>query len=83
MPSVTEDIVVHTTCTFSRSIRADDLGKSRPAQSMGGLSLPRIEREKVHIVCSSAGFRGGGATGAAAQGPLLFEGPNDTHIFWF
>ena len=23
------------TCTFSRSIRADDLGKSRPAQSMG------------------------------------------------
>ena len=30
------DIVEQTTCTFSRSIRADDLGKSRPAQSMGG-----------------------------------------------
>ena len=30
------DIVEQTTCTFSRSIRANNLGKSRPAQSMGG-----------------------------------------------
>ena len=29
------DTVEQTTCTFSRSIPAKDLGKSRPAQSMG------------------------------------------------
>ena len=43
---------------FSHLIRADGFGKSRPAQCMHGeaviISLARIKRENMHIVCSTA-----------------------------
>ena len=44
------------TCTFSRSIRADDLGKSRPAQSMGAgdyIIAAYRAGKSARIVCST------------------------------
>ena len=43
---------IYILSTFSRSIRANDFGKLRPTQIMYVISLARIEREKVHLVCS-------------------------------
>ena len=52
-----KDTVEQTMCTFSRSIRANDLGKLRSAQCMGRresvITLALIKRENVHVVCST------------------------------
>ena len=65
------------TCTFSRSIRADDLGKSRPAQSIYGsreaviISLSHIEREKMHVVTD--GIKISGQNKSIDIGPLNLQ----------
>ena len=57
MPSITViQLNKLRTCTFSRSIRADDLGKSRPAQSMGGgdyIIAAYRAGKSARIVCST------------------------------
>ena len=50
MPSDTE--IEQTTCTFSRSIRANDLGKSGGGDNIIGA----YRAGKVHVVCSTLGL---------------------------
>ena len=56
MLSIYRDTIEHITCTFSRLIRANDLGKFHYAQMYGvevAISLAQIKWKNMHIVCST------------------------------